>query len=410
MKHSDVTDERTAMEKPEEIRMVDLRGQYLRLRDDIGRGWDAVMESCRFINGPEVSELESALARFTGARHVVACGNGTDALRIALTALDLRPGDEVIVPAFAYAACAEVVCMAGLVPVPADVDAATFNLTPESAERVISPRTRVLMPVHLFGQPCDMEGIMELARRYGLKVIEDNAQSLGARCPHRDGSAPFAGTVGTIGCTSFFPTKNLGCYGDGGAMFTDDDGLARRIRMIANHGQEEKYTHRIVGCNSRLDTLQAVVLNVKLPHLPAWNEARRRAAAKYSALLGETEGITLPKAAPGADHVWHQYTLRVAGGERDRLRQWLASRGIPTMIYYPRPLHLQKAYRSRMRLGCVPEVAERLCGEVLSLPMHTELTDSQIEYIGSSINEFFAGSPHRHDSMGAAAVTVGSPT
>lgn len=375
-----------------ELRMVDLRGQYLRLLGEIERGWGAVMESCRFINGPEVGELELALAEFTGARHVVTCGNGTDALRIALMALDLRPGDEVIVPAFSYAACAEVVCLAGLVPVPADVDSATFNITPQSAERAISPRTRVLMPVHLFGQPCDMEGIMALAGRYGLHVIEDNAQSLGARCRNSDGNAPFAGTLGTIGCTSFFPTKNLGCYGDGGAIFTDDDRLARRIRMIANHGQEEKYSHRVIGFNSRLDTLQAVVLNVKLPHLPDWNEARRRVAAMYSDSLAATEGITLPQAARGADHVWHQYTLRVAGNERDRLRQWLASRGVPTMVYYPMPLHMQEAYRHRMRMAGTPEVAERLAAEVLSLPMHTELTQNQIEYIAVTIKEFFATS------------------
>ncbi len=248
------------------------------------------------------------------------------------------------------------------------------------------------MPVHLFGQPCDMEGIMALAGRYGLHVIEDNAQSLGARCRNSDGNAPFAGTLGTIGCTSFFPTKNLGCYGDGGAIFTDDDRLARRIRMIANHGQEEKYSHRVIGFNSRLDTLQAVVLNVKLPHLPDWNEARRRVAAMYSDSLAATEGITLPQAARGADHVWHQYTLRVAGNERDRLRQWLASRGVPTMVYYPMPLHMQEAYRHRMRMAGTPEVAERLAAEVLSLPMHTELTQNQIEYIAVTIKEFFATS------------------
>ena len=366
--------------------MVDLRGQYLKIKDEIDAAIAEVMDSTAFINGPAVGRFASALAGYTGARHVITCGNGTDALQIALMSLGLEPGDEVIVPAFTYVASAEVIALLGLRPVMVDVDWDTFNTDIRFIRDALTPRTRAIIPVHLFGQSCDMEPIMDFAAEHGLYVVEDNAQSLGAWYRFRDGRRRHTGTVGHIGCTSFFPSKNLGCYGDGGALFTDDDALAERIRMTANHGQRVKYHHDIVGCNSRLDTIQAAVLEVKLRHLDGYCQARREAAARYDSLLAGTDGIELPVEAPYSTHVYHQYTLKVAGGRRDALKDFLASKGIPSMVYYPLPLHRQKAYRND---GAGLKIAEALAESVLSLPMHTELGVQEQERIAEAVAVFF---------------------
>lgn len=366
--------------------MVDLRGQYGKIKNEIDAAIAGVIESSAFIGGPAVSGFASALEQYTGARHAVTCGNGTDALQIALMALGLERGDEVIVPAFTYVASAEVIALLGLRPVMVDVDWETFNTDIRFVEKALTPRTRAVIPVHLFGQSCDMQPLMEFAAEHGLYVVEDNAQSLGAVYTFRDGRRRHTGTVGHIGCTSFFPSKNLGCYGDGGALMTDDDALAERIRMIANHGQKVKYHHDMVGCNSRLDAIQAAVLGVKLRYLDGYCEARRRAAGVYRSLLSGVEGIELPAEVPYSSHVYHQFTLKVLDGRRDALKEHLASLGIPSMIYYPLPLHWQKAYRND---SAGLKIAERLSASVLSLPMHTELTESMQERIAEGIADFF---------------------
>lgn len=368
------------------IQMVDLRGQYMKIRQEVDAAIAGVMDSSAFINGPAVGRFASALSEYTGACHVITCGNGTDALQIALMALGLKPGDEVIVPAFTYVASAEVIALLGLKPVMVDVDRETFNTDIRFVEKALTPRTRAVIPVHLFGQSCDMAPIMDFAESNGLYVIEDNAQSLGASYIFPDGRRRHTGTVGHVGCTSFFPSKNLGCYGDGGAIFTDDPSLAERIRMIANHGQKVKYRHDVIGCNSRLDTLQAAILEIKLRHLDEYCSARRAAAGRYRRLLDGVEGIELPSESPFSTHVYHQFTLKVNGGRRDALKEYLASCGIPSMIYYPVPLHRQKAYADN---GLSLPAAEELASCVLSLPMHTELTDEVQEMIAERIMEFF---------------------
>lgn len=372
----------------EKIVMVDLRGQYGKIRDEIDAAIAGVIESSAFIGGPAVERFASSLARYAGARHAVTCGNGTDALQIALMALGLERGDEVIVPAFTYVASAEVIALLGLRPVMVDVDRETFNTDIRFVEQALTPRTRAIIPVHLFGQSCDMQPLMEFAAGHGLYVVEDNAQSLGAVYTFRDGRTRHTGTVGHIGCTSFFPSKNLGCYGDGGALMTDDDTLAERIRMIANHGQKVKYHHDMIGCNSRLDALQAAVLEVKLKYLDSYCDARRRAAAVYGSLLAGIDGIELPAGVPYSTHVYHQYTIKVRDGRRDALKEYLASRGIPSMVYYPLPLHWQKAYRKE---SAGLKIAEKLSASVLSLPMHTELTESMQERVAEGIADFFKG-------------------
>lgn len=369
--------------------MVDLYGQYLKIMAEIESGAARVMESTAFINGPQVGEFASNLAAKIGCRHVIPCGNGTDALQIALMALGLEPGDEVIVPAFTYVASAEVIALLGLTPVLADVDYSTYNLTPEAVEMAITPRTKAVIPVHLFGEPCNMEPIQKIAREHGLYIVEDNAQSLGSCCIFSSGERRYSGTIGHFGCTSFFPSKNLGCYGDGGALFTDDSELAQKARMIANHGQKIKYHHEIIGCNSRLDTLQAVVLNVKLKHLDEYNRARREAARHYTRSLGGIEEIVLPVESPWGSHLYHQYTIKVKSGRRDALKEYLAKEGIPSMIYYPLPLHRQKAFEAIARVSGELRVAGRLCDEVLSIPMHTELTMEMVERITGTIKRFF---------------------
>lgn len=370
------------------IEMVDLRGQYLHIQSEINEAMQEVLASAAFINGSQVKEFSRNLALYNGIKHVVTCGNGTDALQIAFMALGLKPGDEVIVPVHTYVATAEVIALLRLVPVFVDCDEDHFTIDVNQIEDKITPRTRAIAPVHLYGQCADMEPLLEIARRNHLFVVEDTAQAIGATYAFSDGTRRRAGCMGTIGATSFFPSKNLGCYGDGGALFVDDDALAERVRMITNHGQRVKYHHDVIGCNSRLDTLQAAILNVKLKYLDRYTEARQQAAARYDELLKDVAGIILPKRTENSTHVFHQYTIRVLNHRRDALKAYLAEQGIPSMIYYPVPLHLQKAYIQEGKgIGTFP-VAERLSEEVLSLPMHTELTLEMQEFIAERIRCF----------------------
>jgi len=365
--------------------MVDLRSQYAHIKAEIDAGIQEVIDSAAFIKGPKVKAFQEHLEAYTGAKHVIPVGNGTDALQIALMGLGLKPGDEVITPTFTFIATAEVVALLGLTPVVVDVNWETMNMDVEAVRRAITPRTKAIVPVHLFGQCADMEALMALAEEHQLYVVEDACQAIGARYTFSNGETKQAGTIGHIGCTSFFPSKNLGCYGDGGAIFTNDDALADRMQAIANHGCRVRYHHDEVGVNSRLDSIQAAILDAKLPHLDAYTAARQRAAAYYDKAFANNEKLLIPGRAPHSTHVFHQYTLRVVGADRDQLRADLAERGIPAMIYYPVPLHQQKAYLDpRYKDGDFP-VAERLAACVLSLPMHTELDEEQLEYITSNV-------------------------
>ncbi|HNR40917.1 MAG TPA: DegT/DnrJ/EryC1/StrS family aminotransferase [Bacteroidales bacterium] len=372
-----------------EIQMVDLRAQYENLKDEIDRAIQAVLQSTAFIKGPEVGMFEDELKEYSGARHVVSCANGTDALQIAMMSLGLNHGDEVITTNFTFVATIEVLALLGLKPVIVDPDPGTFNISPDSIRKAITPRTRAIIPVHLFGQCADMESILSIAAGHNLFVVEDAAQATGARFIFSNGNVKKAGTIGTIGTTSFFPSKNLGCYGDGGALFTDDDELAGKIRSIANHGMKIRYHYNYVGINSRLDTLQAAILRVKLRHLDSYNEARRHAADYYDKAFKECQDIMVPLRSSFSSHIFHQYTLKVKGGKRDELKRYLGERGIPSMIYYPGPLHMQNAYRY---LGYGENdfpVTNSLCREVLSLPVHTEMDREQLEYITGCVLEFF---------------------
>lgn len=367
------------------IQMVDLKAQYERLKSDIDAGIREVIESTQFVKGPQVSRFQEHLAEYTGAKHVIAVGNGTDALQIALMALGLRPGDEVITPTFTFIATAEVVALLGLKPVVVDVDWGTMNMSVEAVRKAITPHTKAIVPVHLFGQCANMEPLLEIAREQGLYIVEDACQAIGARYTFSDGTTRQAGTMGHIGCTSFFPSKNLGCYGDGGALFTNDDALAEKIAAIANHGCKVRYHHDEVGVNSRLDSLQAAILDVKLRHLDEFTAARNRAAAYYDEVLGSDPRWLIPERQAHSTHVFHQYTLRMTDIDRDSVQQQLKEKGIPSMIYYPVPLHMQKAYRdARYKEGDFP-VAEQLVRCVLSLPMHTELDNEQLEYITQTL-------------------------
>jgi dTDP-4-amino-4,6-dideoxygalactose transaminase len=371
------------------IQMVDLKRQYLKIKAEIDEAVLSCIASTQYIQGPQVKQFQAALEDYLGAGHVIPCANGTDALQVALMALGLRPGDEVIVPSFTYVATAEVIALLHLKPVMVDVDPDTFNLTAASVEAAISPKTKAVVPVHLFGQSCDMEPILQVAEKHGIYVVEDNAQAIGADYTFRNGNVRKAGTMGHIGCTSFFPSKNLGCYGDGGAMMTNDDQLAGRMRMIANHGQRKKYYHDVVGVNSRLDSLQAAILNVKLAHLDEYSSARQAVAAYYDQAFVGIEGLQTPARQHNSTHVFHQYTLLVKDGKREELQRHLEERGIPSMIYYPVPLYEQEAF-----LPCVPAnfrlpVTETLCESVLSLPIHTEMDENLLEYISSSVKSFF---------------------
>lgn len=371
--------------------MVDLRTQYLRLKPEMDARLLACMESGAYIQGPEVKTLEASLGAFHDGAEVIACGNGTDALQIALMALPLEPGDEVIVPSFTFVASVEVIALLGLKPILVDVDAATFLMRIEDIQDSLSPRTRAIIPVHLFGQCVDMDRLMKLAKARDLFVIEDNAQSIGARCRMDKGERQLAGTIGHIGCTSFYPSKNLGCYGDGGALFTRDETFAKRIRMIANHGMQRRYFHDLIGVNSRLDAFQAAILNVKLPHLNAWNEARRQAADRYDSMLAPLREVIRPARVAWSDHVFHQYTIRVPAECRDSLQAYLAEKKIPSMIYYPVPMHQQEAFSKMVRRRVSLHQTEQVSHEVLSLPMHPHLSAEQAEHICRHIAEFFKG-------------------
>lgn len=368
------------------IQMVDLQTQYQHIKADIDAGIQEVIDSAAFIKGPKVSAFQQHLEAYLGVKHVIPVGNGTDALQIALMGLGLKPGDEVITPTFTFIATAEVVALLGLTPVVVDVEWETMNMDMESVHRAITPRTKAIVPVHLFGQCANMEELMAIAEEHHLFVVEDACQAIGAKYTFSNGETKQVGTIGHIGCTSFFPSKNLGCYGDGGAIFTNDDALADRMRAIANHGCRIRYHHDEIGVNSRLDSIQAAILDAKLPHLNDYIAARQEAAAYYDkAFRDQSSKLLIPGREPHSTHVFHQYTLRVVGADRDKLREGLAERGIPAMIYYPVPLHQQKAYRDpRYQDGDFP-VAERLASCVLSLPMHTELERDQLEYIVSNV-------------------------
>ena len=365
--------------------MVDLQTQYQHIKEDIDRGIQAVIDSASFIKGPAVTEFKQHLEAYTGAKHVIPVGNGTDALQIALMALGLKPGDEVITPTFTFIATAEVVALLGLTPVVVDVDWETMNISVEAIRKAITPRTKAIVPVHLFGQCADMQAIMDIAKEHHLYVVEDACQAIGAEYTFADGTKQQAATMGHIGCTSFFPSKNLGCYGDGGAIFTNDDELAAQMRAIANHGMVIRYHHDTVGVNSRLDSIQAAVLDAKLPHLNRYIAERQRAAAYYDKAFANHPQILIPVRDEHSTHVFHQYTLRLVDVDRDALREALAHADIPAMIYYPIPLHMQKAYQDpRYQAGDFP-VAEKLAACVLSLPMHTELDNEQLEYITTHV-------------------------
>lgn len=367
------------------IEMVDLRSQYEKIKGEIDRGIEEVMESCAFVKGRKVGEFEKHLSEYLGVRHVIAVGNGSDALTIALMALGLQKGDEVITSAFSFVSAVEAISLLGLKPVLADVERDTMNISVDAVRRAITERTRAIVPVHLFGQNADMEPLLQLAKERGLYVIEDACQSIGAAYQFRDGRKGMSGCMGDMGCTSFFPSKNLGCYGDGGALFTNDDVFAAKARSIANHGMGERYHYDTVGINSRLDSIQAAVLDAKLTHLDEYTAARRAAAAAYDSALRGAEGLVLPPKAPYTTHAYHQYTVRIEGKDRDEVRKRLADRGVPSMIYYPIPLHLQRAYRALgYKEGDFP-VSERLASTVFSLPMHTELDGEQLQYVADSL-------------------------
>lgn len=369
------------------IQMVDLKSQYLKIKAEVDAGIEEVISNTAFINGPAVKEFQSDLENYLQVKHVIPCANGTDALQIAMMALDLKPGDEVITASFTYVATAEVIGLLGLTPVLVDVYEDTFDINIEAIEKAITPKTKAIVPVHLFGQCANMERIVALAKKHDLFVIEDVAQAIGADYTFSDGSIKKAGTIGTIGCTSFFPSKNLGCYGDGGAIYTNDDNLAKKLRMIAHHGQSVQYVHDVLGVNSRLDTIQAAVLKVKLKHLDEYAAARNKAADFYDVAFTNHPKLKTPVRVKNSTHVFHQYTLQLIGVDRKLLREQLAERGIPAMIYYPIPLHEQIAYKSvRFKKEDFPNT-EKLCATVLSLPMHTEMDEEMLKYICTNLLE-----------------------
>lgn len=370
------------------IQMVDLKTQYQKKKAEIDKAVIDVLESSAFINGKPVQEFANALASYLGVKHVIPCANGTDALQISMMALDLQPGDEVITPSFTYIATTEVVALLRLTPVFVEVDARTFCMDAEALRKAITPKTKAIVPVHLYGQAANMEAILQIAKEHNLYVIEDNAQAIGCNSTFNDGTVKKTGTMGIVGCTSFFPSKNLGCYGDGGAMCTDDDALAQKLRMIANHGQQKRYYHEIVGCNSRLDTIQAAVLNIKLSDLDKYIAARNKAATFYNNAFANHSKITTPYIAPFTNHVFHQYTLILEGVNRNGLNEYLASKNIPSMIYYPVPGHRQEMFEGIGRASYNLPVTDWLTERVISLPIHTELDEEQLTYITSSVLEY----------------------
>ena len=370
------------------IQMVDLKQQYQKIKSEIDTAVLEVIESAAFINGPEVQKLAVSLSKYTGSKHVIPCANGTDALQIALMALDLQPGDEVITPSFTFIATTEVIALMKLTPVFVDVDPKTCCIDIEALQNAITPRTRAIIPVHLYGQAANMEAIMKIAAAHNLYVIEDNAQAIGCDYYFSDGSSKKTGSIGTMGTTSFFPAKNLGAYGDAGAIMTNDDELANQLKMVANHGQTKRYYHDIVGVNSRLDSIQAAVLNVKLKYLDDYVAARRQVADYYDSMFAPHPKITTPYRAPDSRHVFHQYTLILEGIDRDKLHDYLASRKIPSMIYYPVPAHKQKMFAQFNSSDANLPVTDWLTERVISLPMHTELDQEQLSVISTAILEF----------------------
>ena len=369
--------------------MVDLKGQYNKIKTEIDQAVISCLANTSFINGPAVKEFQLNLESYLGVKHIIPCANGTDSLQIAMMALDLKPGDEVICPAFTYVATAEVIGLLGLTPVMVDVDPNTFNLTASVVENAITSKTKAIVPVHLYGQSCDMEPIMKLAVKHNLYVIEDNAQAIGTDYTFSDGRVAKTGTIGHIGSTSFFPSKNLGCYGDGGALITNNDELAKKMRMIANHGQEKKYYHKVLGCNSRLDTIQAAILNVKIKYLDLYSEARNAMALFYDSAFAEIDELEIPERQLNSTHVFHQYTLKVKNGKRNELQKYLSEKGIPSMIYYPLPLYKQEAFQQFFSADFKLDTTEKLCDEVLSLPIHTEMNIEHINFICNTIKFFF---------------------
>jgi dTDP-4-amino-4,6-dideoxygalactose transaminase len=365
--------------------MVDLKGQYLKIKEEVDKGIQEVIDGTAFINGPAVKEFQADFEKYLGVKHVIPCANGTDALQIAMMALGLKPGDEVITADFTYVATAEVIGLLGLTPVLVDVYPDTFTIDVAAIEKAITPKTKAIVPVHLYGQCADMEAIMELAKKHNLYVIEDVAQAIGSDYTFKNGTKQKAGTIGTVGCTSFFPSKNLGCYGDGGAMYTDDEELAKKLKMISHHGQSVQYVHDVLGVNSRLDTIQAAILKVKLKHLDDYAAARNKVAAHYDKAFANHPHIKTPVRFKHSDHVFHQYTMQIVDADRNKLREYLAERNIPSMIYYPIPLHKQKAYAQD---GNYP-VTEKLCATVLSLPIHTEMDEETLHYITDNVLSFF---------------------
>lgn len=372
----------------EPIQMVDLKTQYQHIKLDVDTAIQGVLDSCAFINGKPVQDFARSLADYLKVKHVIPCANGTDALQIALMALDLQPGDEVITPSFTYIATTEVMALLRLQPVFVEVDPQTFCIDTSAIEKAITSKTRAIVPVHLYGQTANMEAIMKIAAQHNLYVVEDNAQAIGADYTFASGEKKKSGTIGTIGCTSFFPSKNLGCYGDGGAMFTNDDALADKLKMIANHGQRVKYYHDMVGCNSRLDTIQAAILNVKLKKLDDYIAARQKAAAYYNNAFKEVSKITTPFVASYTNHVFHQYTLVLDSINRDELHTFLAAHNIPSMIYYPVPAHKQKMFAAFGGAAYQLPTTDWLTERVISLPIHTEMTNEQLALITSKVLAF----------------------
>jgi dTDP-4-amino-4,6-dideoxygalactose transaminase len=371
------------------IQMVDLKGQYEAIKETVNNSIQEVLDTNTYINGPQVQLFQKNLENYLDVKHVIPCANGTDALQIAMMGLNLQPGDEVITADFTFAATVEVIALLQLTPVLVDVDLVNMNISIEAIKKAITPKTKAIVPVHLFGRAANMEAIMRIANEHNLYVIEDNAQAIGANCKFSDGTKKRAGTIGHVGSTSFFPSKNLGCYGDGGAIFTNDDDLAHQLRGIVNHGMYVRYHHDVVGVNSRLDSIQAAVLNAKLPLLDQYNAARQNAARKYSAAFEGHKNIIAPSICDICDcHVFHQYTLRIIDGDRDGLMQHLLDKGIPCAIYYPIPLHSQKAYLDARYKEEDFTVTNLLAKQVISLPMHTELDDEQIKFITDSVLEF----------------------
>lgn len=379
--------------------MVDLQGQYAKIKNEVDTSMTQIIESAAFINGPKVHEFQKNLEEYLDVKHVIPCANGTDALQIAMMGLGLEQGDEVITADFTFAATVEVIALLKLTPVLVDVDPITFNIDVEAIKNAITPKTKAIVPVHLFGLAANMDEIMDLAKEHNLYVIEDNAQGIGGNYTHKDGSKTKTGVIGHVASTSFFPSKNLGCYGDGGAIFTNDDDLAHIIRGIVNHGMYKRYHHDVVGVNSRLDSLQAAVLDAKLPHLDTYNNARRNAARKYNDAFKNHPNITIPSGRTSCEgicdtcdcHVFHQYTLNLLGVDRDALVAHLNEKGIPCGVYYPIPLHKQKAYVDERYNEADFEVTNGLVQSVISLPMHTELDDEQIQFITKTVIDFIDG-------------------